>query len=114
MVENATHEVFPDVRKLSDANLVKGIASPSAVARLETQREIIRRGSKPAFASALTSYMKDSKLPLGARVAAIFTYKQMAGAAATKELAVLTADAGVREFALRALADRKKNSPMCR
>ena len=108
VVENATHEVFPDVRKLSDANLVKGIASPSAVARLETQREIIRRGSKPAFASALTSYMKDSKLPLGARVAAIFTYKQMAGAAATKELAVLTADAGVREFALRALADRKK------
>ena len=108
VVEGATHAPFPDLAKLSDENLVKGMISPSAVARLETQREIIKRGKKPAFASALSSYIKDSKLTIPARVAAIFTYKQLLGAEANPLLASATADASIREFALRAMTDRKK------
>lgn len=108
VVEGATHAPFPDLAKLSDENLVKGVISPSSVARLETQREIIKRGKKPAFASALATYIKDSKLTVQARVAAIFTYKQLLGAEANPLLASATADASIREFALRAMTDRKK------
>ena len=107
-VDGATHTPFPDLSKLSDENVVKGVISPSAVARLETQREIIRRGKKPAIVKALEEYIKDSKISVPARVAAIFTYKQLIGAESTKNLVALTADKEVREFALRALTDRKK------
>lgn len=108
VVEGATHAPFPDLKKLSDANLVKGVVSPSGVARLETQREIIKRGKKAAFGPALEGFIKDTKLTVQARVAAIFTYKQLLGAEANPFLAKATADAAIREFALRAMTDRKK------
>ncbi len=99
---------FPDLMKLSDANLAKGLTSPSAVARLETQRAMIERGAKPEFQSLLAQYMKDDKLMLESRVAAIFTYKQIFGSKANPTLVSLTQNEKVREFALRALADRKQ------
>lgn len=107
-VEGATHTPFPDLKKLEPAALVKGIISPSAVARLETQREIIAQGKNPVIQGALESYIKDSKLGVAQRVAAIFTYKQLLGAEANPVLATATADAAIREFALRAMTDRKK------
>ncbi len=107
-VEGAKHTPFPDLKKLSDEALVKGVISPSAVARLEIQREIIARGKKPAFAKTLAGYIQDGKLSVPARVAAIFTYKQLMGAEANPTLASATADAAIREFALRAMTDRKK------
>jgi putative heme-binding domain-containing protein len=108
VVDGAKHTPFPDLKKLSDANLIKGVVSNSAVARLETQQEVLKRGAKPVFATALESYIKDAKLSLYSRVAAIFTYKQLLGAKANPFLARATADATVREFALRAMTDRKK------
>jgi putative heme-binding domain-containing protein len=106
-LKGAKHTPFPDLKKLDAAALVKGIVSPSAVARLETQREILARNDKTAFQAPLLAYLKDEKLSLAARVAAIFTYKQLLGAEANPALSSATADASIREFALRAMTDRK-------
>lgn len=100
-------QAFPDLKKMDDASLVKQIGSDSAVMRLEAQREILSRGQKKAFADPLFALAKNSSAHLYARVAAIFTFKQLYGSSSTKSLVQLADDAVVREFALRALADRK-------
>lgn len=99
--------VFPDLKKLNDAELVKLISSESAVCRLEVQREIIKRGRKVVFAKGLETVAKDTKLSAGQRVAAIFTFKQLYGKDSNKTLVEWNKDATIREFTLRALADRK-------
>ena len=96
---------YEDVTKADDARLHALLASPSAVQRLEAQREILRRGKKPATAEALFALAADKSAAAAARVAAIFTFKQLYGAESTRYLAELVADPGVREFALRAMAD---------
>ena len=97
--------VYIDVTKLSDADLVKQLSSKSAVQRLETQRQIIER-NKSELAEPVLAIAQSGSEHLYARVAAIFTYKQLLGAKANAALVALAKDAGVREFALRALADR--------
>ncbi|PHX57933.1 MAG: hypothetical protein CK553_01940 [Opitutia bacterium] len=97
--------VYVDVTKLSDADLVKQLSSKSAVQRLETQRQIIDR-NKAELAEPVLAIAQSGSEHLYARVAAIFTYKQLLGAKANAALVSLAKDAGVREFALRALADR--------
>ncbi len=98
---------FPDLDKIDDAELSRLVGSDSAVMRLEAQREILDRGQKPVFASNLLAVAKDQAAHLYGRVAAIFTFKQLYGKSSTKSLVELTEDPVVREFALRALADRK-------
>lgn len=97
--------VYIDVTKLSDADLVKQLSSKSAVQRLETQRQIIDR-NKAALGAPVLAIAQASSEHLYARVAAIFTYKQLLGAKANAELVALSKDVAVREFTLRALADR--------
>ncbi|MEK7953075.1 DUF7133 domain-containing protein [Luteolibacter soli] len=97
---------YQDVNKASDAELVKLIASPSAVQRLETQREILSRGKKPEFAEGIFAVAKDTKLSVGARTAAVWTFKQLYGKDSTKYLTELAADETMREQALRAMTDR--------
>ncbi|MGA0133894.1 MAG: DUF7133 domain-containing protein [Opitutales bacterium] len=97
--------VYVDVTRLSDADLVKQLSSKSAVQRLETQRQIIDR-AKPELAEPVLAIAKSASAHLYSRVAAIFTYKQLLGAKANEALVALAKDAAVREFALRALADR--------
>ncbi|MES2981227.1 MAG: c-type cytochrome [Verrucomicrobiota bacterium] len=98
---------FPNLKKMSDSELADQAVSNSAVMRLEAQREMISRGKKPVFSEKLTALASDTKADLGKRVAAIFTYKQVFGDDANKSLDKLAGDDSVREFALRALADRK-------
>ncbi|WP_338288303.1 hypothetical protein [Luteolibacter sp. LG18] len=97
---------YVDVTKAKDADLPALVGSRSAVQRLEAQREIIKRGQKPVFAEGVFGIAKDAKQPVYARVAAIFTFKQLYGKGSTKSLSELVADAAVREFALRAMTDR--------
>jgi putative heme-binding domain-containing protein len=97
---------YQDVTKASDADLVKLIGSPSAVQRLETQREILKRGKKPEFAEGIFAVAKDTKLPVNARTAAVWTFKQLYGKDSTKYLAELVSDETMREQALRAMTDR--------
>lgn len=101
---------FPDLAKMSDTVLVQQIGSESAVMRLEAQREILSRGRKKVFADTLFALAKDRSQPLDPRVAAIFTFKQLYGPGSTSTLLKLTEDPSVREFALRALADRKSEN----
>ncbi|NNC90551.1 MAG: c-type cytochrome [Akkermansiaceae bacterium] len=100
-------EPWPAMDKASAGDLRRHLRHRSAVRRLEAQREILRRGKDQETAKALFATAKDGETPLYARVAAIFTFKQLYGADATPWLAELTEDATVREFALRAMTDRR-------
>lgn len=97
---------YVDVTKAKDDDLATLLASASAVQRLEASREIIKRNN-PKITDAVLTLAKNAKQSEAVRVAAIFAYKQTLGKAATKELVALAADASVKEYALRALADRK-------
>jgi putative heme-binding domain-containing protein len=96
---------YIDVTQVTDAELVKLLASDSSVQRLEASRRIIDL-KKTDLAEAVLALATSGQAHLYHRVAAIFTYKQLLGAGSTKGLVRLTKDAAVREFALRALADR--------
>ncbi len=100
-----TYKAFPDLTKLDQAALLKGLDSPSAVARLTSQQELLTRGDK-VTASLVLALAKDASKPAYHRIAAIFTYKQLLGAKANPALLALTKDEAIREFALRALTDR--------
>ena len=98
---------FPDLKKMDDAALANQMASDSAVMRLEAQREMISRGQKKVFKDKLFALAKDGSADLFSRVAAIFTFKQLYGNAANKPLSELAGDGVIREYVLRAMADRK-------
>jgi putative heme-binding domain-containing protein len=68
----------------------------------------LRRGRSPETTKALLSLASDKSATLEARVAAIFTLTQLDGKDAQAALAKLAGDGAVREFALRALTDRKQ------
>ncbi len=94
----------PDLPMLDDAALVGVLAGSSAVWRLAAQREILQRSPRTSLAAPLGA-LAGSEAPLAARVAAIFTLKQMLGERAHPALQVLLKKEDVREFALKALAD---------
>ncbi len=96
---------FPVLARLGSEALVKGLATDSATTRLATQQEILKRDDK-SLAPSILAVASDSQASLAARVAAIFTYKQLLGGAANLALIRLAKEPSVREFALRALTDR--------
>ncbi|MXV15153.1 DUF7133 domain-containing protein [Hufsiella ginkgonis] len=102
------YKPFADPKKASVKKLAEMLKSASAVARLSAQQEMLTRDA--ADVSKITwKIAADSKLPLEVRAAGIFTYTQAAGASGIANLVKLTEDAMVREFALRALTDRKEH-----
>ena len=104
-----TYKPFPDLAQLGPDSVVKGLNTESATTRLATQQEILTRGDK-SLAPAILAIAKEAKNPLAARVAAIFTYKQLLGTEANPALLELVADSALTEFALRAAADRLKQN----
>jgi len=106
--QNWKYKAFPNVKKASVKELVVLLKSGSAVARLEAQQELLTRPAKQA-ANEAWKLASDKKLPLYTRVAGIYTYAQISGVEAINNLVKLTEENDVREFALRALADRKGN-----
>jgi len=99
---------LPDLSKLAPTDLVKLIARPSHVAAIQAQRELHRR--KDGFSESVVAGLRaiiDSDESIETRVAALFTLKQGLGTKATKDLVAFAKDASLREFALRALADRR-------
>ena len=64
-------------------------------------------GELPETTRALTDLASDPSRPLHGRVAALFALKQLDGTGSHGVLRKLLGDDAVREFALRALADRK-------
>jgi putative membrane-bound dehydrogenase-like protein len=96
-----------DPSGLALAELVDGLRGSHAASRFACQREILRRGRRPQTSRALADLASDRSSPLHGRVAAVFTLKQLDGGASHGVLHTLAEDEAVREFALRALADRK-------
>jgi putative membrane-bound dehydrogenase-like protein len=106
---------LPDLEKASEAELLKLLQSNSHRRRLEAQRALLRRGVNDRVAQELSAIAANEQVALAARVAAIFTLKQGQGAKSHATLASLVKLPAVREFALRALADRREeNSADCR
>lgn len=103
---------FPRLAEAALEDLVRWHSSPSAVYRLHSQRELLRRaeGSPQTTVeglSALAAHAADAQQPLAGRVAAIYSLKQAGGMAANAHLARLAQMPEVREHALRALTDRR-------
>ena len=105
----ATRPVFRDLKTASDDALMVILVDRSQVLRLAAQREILRRGNRPAFAKGL-EFLARSPTPLASRVAAIFTLEQLLGRDSITTLVNLAEDANIREFALHALSDRKADA----
>ncbi len=99
-------EPFPDLARSGDSQLVGYLASPSAVRRLASQREILRRKPTDQMRQDIERLIADAQAPLYGRVAAIYTYKQLLGEAANPGLVKLYSQKPVREWILRALTDR--------
>lgn len=104
--KNWQYKPFPDIKEASTDELQSLLASKSAVARLAAQQELLLRSDKKA-AKVGWEVATNKKLPLEARVAGIYTYAQAAGKDGIKKLVQLASEESLREFALRALADRK-------
>lgn len=100
------YKPFPDVKTLSVEHLISGICSDGATGRLACQYELLKRGEVSA-APALLIVAGDTTRSLEARVSALFTYKQLLGELANEALLTLSKDDSIREWALRAAADRQ-------
>jgi putative heme-binding domain-containing protein len=104
--KNWEYKPFPDLEEASVEELQSLIISSSAVARLHAQQELITRSSGKA-SDAAWEIAVDKNLPLYARVAGVYTYAQVAKENGIGKLVQLTLEDEMREFGLRALADRK-------
>lgn len=100
------YEAFPNMQELTFDSLVPFLKSNNAVPRFYAQREMLSR-SKESTASAALEIAKNEELPLRVRVAGIYTYAQATCGDGVKNLEQLAQKSDVREFALRALTDRK-------
>jgi putative membrane-bound dehydrogenase-like protein len=99
---------FPNLKAADTPQLTRLLAEPNPVTRLYCQREVLRRGRQAETSRALTGLASDPAAPLYGRVAALFTLKQLDGKDSHPALLKLAEDDAVREFALRALTDRKR------
>lgn len=102
-----TYQPFADVTKKSDRQLVKLLESPDAKARQAAQFELLGRGGGDRISSSVWKLVEKSSLGKAQRVAALYTYAQLAGKVGIDRLVEATQDTALQEFALRALADRK-------
>ncbi|HEV3023172.1 MAG TPA: PVC-type heme-binding CxxCH protein [Pirellulales bacterium] len=101
-------EPFLDLQHADIDELVADLAAPRSVRRMYAQGEVLRRGKNAAATQALARLASDTAMPLEGRVAAVFTLKQLDGKDASGTLLRLAEDAALREFALRALTDRRR------
>jgi putative heme-binding domain-containing protein len=111
--KNWTYKPFPDVKKSAIKTLIELLKSPSAVARITASQELLNRRNKQTV-SATLKIASDKKCAIESRIAGMYTYAQLAGENAIANLVKFTNDDVMREFALRALSDRKtylKNVP---
>ncbi|WP_218145384.1 DUF7133 domain-containing protein [Parapedobacter koreensis] len=100
-------EPFAGVQGLSERKLVALLKAKNAKTRLAAQYELLAKTDNEQAASSVWKLAKDASLDMESRVAALFTYAQLAGSDGIPQLVEAAADTTLQEFALRALADRK-------
>lgn len=99
-------EPAPDFKNASASELVQLLKAPNAVTRLAAQQEILHRGAEEVSTEVL-AIAQDISLPLQNRVAGVYTYIQLVCTEGVKALIELSKEDKMREFVIRALADRK-------
>ncbi len=99
-------EALPDFGKVANTELIQLFDSMSHVRRLAAQRELLRRDVSNSEVVTLRRMAEDKSKPLATRVLALFTMKQLRGPDSHSTLVELARDPALREFAIRALADR--------
>ena len=92
----------------TDAELLTALVSANAVQRLWAQRELVHRGAKPATLTRLQQLVLDRQRPADARASALFTLKLLAGARSNATIQRAAMEPVMREVALRALVDDKR------
>ena len=106
--EGWEYQPFADVTQLSDRKLIALLESPDAKARQAAQFELLGRNPGDRVASSVWKLVEKESLGKPQRVAALYTYAQLTGRAGIERLVEATQDTDLQEFALRALADRKR------
>ncbi|MEN2282417.1 heme-binding protein [Algoriphagus sp. SE2] len=101
-----TYEAFPNLKAASVEDLGELLKAGNSVTRFHAQQELLTRELDQAAMAAL-KIAQDKSLLLQNRVAGIYTYAQATCANGVEELLKLSEEDKIREFALRALADRK-------
>ena len=101
-----TYKAFPDLKTASVKDLAGMLTSESAVARFYASQELLLRPVNEAGGASF-AVASNTALPLYGRVAALFTYAQLTGPGGVPALVQLATDKDLKEFALKALADRK-------
>lgn len=97
--------LFPDLKKAGHADLLAHLAAPSAVLRLHSQRELLRRGAGAGTLAGLEQLARHDSPAVQA--AAACTLGQLGGKDARDALVRLAERGPAREYALRALADNR-------
>lgn len=103
-------EPLPEFSKLSDAELIELLESPSHIRALTAQRALLRREVTPEISNLLLALANDSSKELRARIAALYAISQRgtdsrASERVIKLVSPLTTDATMQPFVLRALGD---------
>jgi putative heme-binding domain-containing protein len=113
--KNWKYEPMPDLAKASDEQLLEHLRSPSHYRRQYAQLEILKRGQKAGFQFAIAQIMRGSD-SLEVRVAAMYTYLQLLGldGAAGRILDFSEEKNSLREYAIRAFADRPQEATLIR
>jgi putative heme-binding domain-containing protein len=105
--KNFTAAPLPNFDTISANELVAILAGNSHVRRIEAQRAILRRAAQlgNGIDQQLLALARDTSKSLNNRTAALFTYKQLRGAASTQAIAAMVSDPTIAALALRALGD---------
>ena len=110
--KNFTAPALPDFDRVSDAELVALLESPSHRTRLEAQRTLLRRELNAETTARLLALALEPAKPLVTRVAAVYAITQRAfGGNVDAAVAGLTRDVALQPYVLRALADGGKDAP---
>lgn len=104
--KNWKHKTFPDVKELTINELAELLKEKSAKIRLTAQQELVARSTKKA-SKVVWEIASNTNLALETRVAAIFAYAQINSNGTVDNLVKLSKEKAVKEFALKALTDRK-------
>ncbi|NRA36529.1 MAG: hypothetical protein HRU15_00170, partial [Planctomycetes bacterium] len=96
---------FPDLEATLPGQLVKYVVSESQVLRLNAMMAILRHKDKASIAELLQNFLKHRDAPLYAKIAALFTLRQISGSTKDEFFFKLYEDPHIREYVIRALSD---------
>ena len=100
------YRAFPDLKEMKVEELIEALDKGSNVLRQNAQLELISRSGEE-IDTLLFKNAQNTEASLEARIASLYAINLRNGKNAVNEIKSLMADESVREYALRALIDRK-------